>query len=55
MLEDMEEGEDDANSLADSDDSDAEYEILRLVDICFGDPNDTGKPGIHFQVYILFM
>nr|GMD78186.1 DNA (cytosine-5)-methyltransferase CMT2 [Ipomoea batatas] len=50
VLEDMEEGEDDANSLADSDDSDAEYEILRLVDICFGDPNDTGKPGIHFQV-----
>lgn len=51
----MEEGEGGVDSLADSDDSDAEYEILCLVDICFGDPNDTGKPGIHFQVYVLFM
>ncbi|CAH9132941.1 unnamed protein product [Cuscuta epithymum] len=50
MLEDMEEGGDTIVYLPDSDDSDAEYEILRLVDICFGDPNGTGKSGIHFQV-----
>ncbi|VFQ89132.1 unnamed protein product [Cuscuta campestris] len=50
VLEDTEEVEDTSIYLPDSDDSDAEYEILRLVDICYGDPNGTGKPCIHFQV-----
>lgn len=27
-----------------------EYEVERLVDICYGDPNDTGKRGLKFKV-----
>ncbi|CAA0820434.1 DNA (cytosine-5)-methyltransferase CMT2 [Striga hermonthica] len=27
-----------------------EYEVSRLVDICYGDPNDTGKCELHFKV-----
>ncbi|KAJ8427935.1 hypothetical protein Cgig2_023311 [Carnegiea gigantea] len=30
--------------------SPVEYEVAKLVDICYGDPNDTGKRGLHFQV-----
>ncbi|KAG8381651.1 hypothetical protein BUALT_Bualt06G0143700 [Buddleja alternifolia] len=28
----------------------SEYEVEKLVDICFGDPNETGKRRLHFQV-----
>lgn len=31
-----------------------EYEVARLVDICFGDPGDSGKRGLKFQV-LLFL
>lgn len=27
-----------------------EYEVERLVDICYGDPTDTGKRGLKFKV-----
>lgn len=27
-----------------------EYEVLKLVDICYGDPNDNGKHGLNFKV-----
>ncbi|KAL7003786.1 MAD2L1-binding protein [Sarracenia purpurea var. burkii] len=27
-----------------------EYEVASLVDICYGDPSETGKRGLHFQV-----
>ena len=27
-----------------------EYEVSRIIDICYGDPNKTGKRGIHFKV-----
>ncbi|KAM7269865.1 hypothetical protein ACFE04_025362 [Oxalis oulophora] len=27
-----------------------EFEVERLIDICFGDPTDTGKCGLKFQV-----
>lgn len=27
-----------------------EYEVLRIVDVCFGDPNKTGKRGVNFKV-----
>lgn len=27
-----------------------EYEVASLVDICYGDPNESGKHGLHFQV-----
>lgn len=27
-----------------------EYEVLRLVDICYGDPTDVGKHGLKFKV-----
>ncbi|XP_043695995.1 DNA (cytosine-5)-methyltransferase CMT2-like isoform X2 [Telopea speciosissima] len=30
--------------------STGEYEVLRLVDICYGDPSKTGKRGLKFKV-----
>ncbi|KAH6754998.1 chromomethylase 2 [Perilla frutescens var. hirtella] len=30
--------------------SSCEYEVERLVDICYGDPSDTGKRGLKFKV-----
>lgn len=29
-----------------------EYEVSRIVDICYGDPNKTGKRGVNFKVSI---
>lgn len=31
-------------------DPDEEFEVSRLVDVCHGDPNETGKSGLHFKV-----
>ncbi|CAL9028724.1 unnamed protein product [Prunus brigantina] len=28
-----------------------EYEVSRIVDICYGDPNKTGKHGVNFKVH----
>ncbi|XP_042490535.1 DNA (cytosine-5)-methyltransferase CMT2-like [Macadamia integrifolia] len=28
-----------------------EHEVLRLVDICYGDTSETGKRGLKFKVY----
>ncbi|XP_056694557.1 DNA (cytosine-5)-methyltransferase CMT2 isoform X1 [Spinacia oleracea] len=28
----------------------AEYEVASIVDICYGDPNQSGKHGLHFEV-----
>lgn len=30
--------------------SSGEYEVSCLVDICYGDPNESGKSGLHFKV-----
>ncbi|KAG6400740.1 hypothetical protein SASPL_137582 [Salvia splendens] len=30
--------------------SSCEYEVARLVDICYGDPSDSGKRGLKFKV-----
>lgn len=30
--------------------SDDEFEVSRLVDICYGDPAHTGKRGLKFKV-----
>lgn len=27
-----------------------EYEVEKLVDICYGDPSDTGERGLKFKV-----
>lgn len=27
-----------------------EFEVSKLVDICFGDPNETGNRGLYFKV-----
>lgn len=27
-----------------------EYEVARVVDICYGDPSETGKRGLYFKV-----
>jgi hypothetical protein len=29
-----------------------EYEVWKLVDICYGDPNNIGNRGLHFKVLI---
>lgn len=29
-----------------------EYEVWKLVDICYGDPNNHGNRGLHFKVLI---
>ncbi|CAI9095176.1 OLC1v1031059C2 [Oldenlandia corymbosa var. corymbosa] len=38
------------NSESDHKDPDEEYEVSSLIDICYGDPNETGKSGVHFKV-----
>ncbi|KAL7183406.1 hypothetical protein ACSBR2_025750 [Camellia fascicularis] len=40
----------DVNSKNDHKTPKGEYEVASLVDICYGDPNETGKRGLHFQV-----
>ncbi|XP_019087809.1 PREDICTED: DNA (cytosine-5)-methyltransferase CMT2-like isoform X2 [Camelina sativa] len=40
------------SSSSTDDDSDSdEYEVEKLVDICYGDPNKTGKIGLRFKVH----
>ena len=39
----------DENS-SDDDFSSGEYEVSRLVGICYGNPNRKGKRGLHFKV-----
>ncbi|KAF5947427.1 hypothetical protein HYC85_013384 [Camellia sinensis] len=39
----------DVNSKNDHKTPKGEYEVASLVDICYGDPNETGKRGLHFQ------
>lgn len=31
----------------------AEYEVASIVDICYGDPNQSGKHGLHFEVGLI--
>ncbi|XP_059306579.1 DNA (cytosine-5)-methyltransferase CMT2-like [Lycium ferocissimum] len=49
-LDERDEGENKDNSQAGSKAPSGEYEVLRLVDICYGDPNNKGKSGLHFKV-----
>ncbi|KAK7360619.1 hypothetical protein VNO77_02626 [Canavalia gladiata] len=28
-----------------------EFEVSRIIDICYGDPNETGKRGLHLKVH----
>ncbi|XP_027180268.1 DNA (cytosine-5)-methyltransferase CMT2-like [Coffea eugenioides] len=44
------EGESNETSKLANEDPDGEYEVSCLVDICYGDPNETGKHGLHFKV-----
>ncbi|KAL1532242.1 DNA (cytosine-5-)-methyltransferase [Salvia divinorum] len=37
-------------SSSDTEESTDEYEVSLLVDICYGDPNESGKCGLHFKV-----
>lgn len=46
-----EEADQDKRSKTDEKDS-CEYEVEKLVAICHGDPNETGKRGIKFQVSV---
>ncbi|KAJ7953371.1 Cytosine-specific methyltransferase [Quillaja saponaria] len=39
------------NSYSDDEGSTGEYEVSRIIDICFGDPNENGKSGINFKVH----
>lgn len=36
---------------SDTEVSSGEYEVSSLVDICYGDPSERGKHGLHFKVY----
>ncbi|XP_021762072.1 DNA (cytosine-5)-methyltransferase CMT2-like isoform X1 [Chenopodium quinoa] len=38
------------NSRSETKTSSNEYEVACLTDICYGDPNESGKPGLHFEV-----
>ncbi|KAF3950783.1 hypothetical protein CMV_023507 [Castanea mollissima] len=38
-------------SSSDDEFSSGEYEVSRLVDICYGNPNRKGKRGLHFKVH----
>ncbi|KAI4343302.1 hypothetical protein MLD38_027827 [Melastoma candidum] len=40
----------DKNHAADAEVADGEFEVSSLVDICYGDPNETGHRGLHFKV-----
>lgn len=48
-LEDPPEGEG-SMSQSDTEASSEEYEVDYLVDICYGDPSEEGKRGLHFKV-----
>ncbi|KAH9753141.1 DNA (cytosine-5)-methyltransferase CMT2 [Citrus sinensis] len=39
------------NSPRDVDIPPGEYEVARIVDICYGDPNESGKRGLNFKVH----
>lgn len=38
-------------SQSDKEESTGEYEVSHLVDICYGDPDERGKRGLHFKVH----
>ncbi|CAK9172482.1 unnamed protein product [Ilex paraguariensis] len=40
----------DAHSKSENEIPRGEYEVASFVDICYGDPNETGKRGLNFQV-----
>jgi len=42
-------GKKQVNSKAD-DSSDDDFEVSRIVDICYGDPSKTGKHGLYLKV-----
>ncbi|KAH6760891.1 chromomethylase 2 [Perilla frutescens var. frutescens] len=48
-LEELPEAEG-CSSPSDTEESTEEYEVSRLVGICYGDPNERGKRGLHFKV-----
>lgn len=33
-----------------NEESSGEYEVARLIDICYGDPSNKGKRGLKFKV-----
>lgn len=45
------EADEDKQSKTDSKNS-GEYEVEKLVDICYGDPTGSGKGGLKFKVNI---
>ncbi|KAJ0716174.1 putative DNA (cytosine-5-)-methyltransferase [Helianthus annuus] len=40
----------DESSLSDTDMAPGEYEVSSIVDICYGDPSETGQHGLKFKV-----
>ncbi|XP_042034532.1 DNA (cytosine-5)-methyltransferase CMT2-like isoform X2 [Salvia splendens] len=49
-IDELQEAEEACLSSSDTEESSDEYEISHLVDICYGDPNESGKCGLHFKV-----
>lgn len=54
--EDDEDGEEDEsdndNDKDDNEDSET-FEVEKILDICYGDPKETGNRGLYFKVYDL--
>jgi len=49
-----EEAGEEADDEATDDSPDSEvFEVERLLSICYGDPNEDGKPGLYFRVGFL--
>ncbi|XP_051137815.1 DNA (cytosine-5)-methyltransferase CMT3-like [Andrographis paniculata] len=42
--------EESCTTKSDTEDSDEEYEVSHFLDICYGDPTESGTRGLHFKV-----
>ncbi|XP_042033383.1 DNA (cytosine-5)-methyltransferase CMT2-like isoform X1 [Salvia splendens] len=49
-IEELPEAKEACLSSSDTEESSDEYEVSHLVDICYGDPNESGKCGLLFKV-----
>lgn len=52
QLKDHEVSQDNSYSIDEVEVPRGEYEVGGLVDICYGDPSETGKRGLKFKVLL---
>lgn len=48
------EGNDDSSEDDDSNQDEEIFEVEEVLDICYGDPKDTGNRGLYLKVYRLY-